>query len=376
MPDVSLTPVQNAINAINDPNRIPEYLERFQIRDKVHIPALRLLADSTPLLFDKSELDREFACVTDPSQDVQVDLFQDFDPTIFGDLIDSGYECGSTVRVTIGRQNLISVKLCLDKSDYNRIYKWCEGNGVSGEDILQVMYNYLVTKGFEAMLQAMETQALTWLDSIKHVGGGVGTRYTADVNDYKRIPLAEEDKALLGIDEDGVFSNYFDDNGTPQLIGGSGFRYNWMSNMLHGASNDVNLAKQNEMFTPYFSRAIGVTDPVNDSWRSFLVARGGVGMTTWVYDYVPGVQDWLKTSDKMFEVAQIPNIAKGGDTPPINVGIISNVRDIDNFAVHAHEYARHDTGLRIMMYAEPVFVSAYSPVAGESPVIGYIQDKV
>jgi hypothetical protein len=157
MPDVSLTPVQNAINAINDPNRIPEYLERFQLRKKVHIPALRLLADSTPLLFDKTELDREFGCITDPSQDVQLDLFQDFDPTIYNDLVDGGYECGSTVRVTIGRQSLIASKLCLDKSDYNRLYKWCEGQGISGEAILQVMYNYLVTKGFEAILQAVET---------------------------------------------------------------------------------------------------------------------------------------------------------------------------------------------------------------------------
>jgi len=367
MSNFAATPLEKLVEKLGSPNPdIRRHLQFFETRRKTtDFNALKVAFDHTPNCVDPVQLNAMLAKHQDPTQPLYIDLYNRRNFTVANNLQETGYESGSTARFTVNKQGLLSVKITIDVANLKRWDAYTENLA----EKWQMEYDYLVTEAWMNLLQALNGQVLTFLDSVKATNGGAGTRF-ANTGDFKVIPW-EDSKTIYRKMRTEAKENRFGRSGRPTVLGSLVMAENLENISGFGPNNNENLQQQLDWFDPVSTDALAVPTPAEDESLLYLIDRGGIAAASWVYNFE--VPEMYKMSNERWDTVELSGLVDG--LPPIKIGYKDTLSKTDDFATYAIEESRINRKYQAMFWTNLVLLRAHSSVATESPVIAYIHKK-
>lgn len=367
MSNFSATPLEKLVKKLGNSNAdIRKHLQYFETQRKTtDFNAIKVAYLNTPLCVDQTNLADLLSKHEDAHQPLYIDLYNRANFTVANNLMESGYQSGSTSRFAITKQPLIAVKIKIDLANLKR---W-DAYTTSPIEKWQLEYEYLTMQAWLDLLQAFNMQVLSYLDSIKSNIAGYGSRFPRSGN-FKLIPSNKAD-VMYRMMRTESRENKFGRSGKPYVLGSLGMSETLENIHAYGNNNEKNLTKQLDWFEPIDTDAISVPNQNAYDALLYLIDAGGIAADTWVYDFQ--VPDYYKMENERWDIFQMPQIVDG--LPPIKIGYKDNLRKTNDLGTYATEEARINRTFEAMYWTTPVLFRAHSSVASDSPVIAYLLQK-
>lgn len=383
------TPLDSIISGIGDPNNFvkDKILSKFDAQRRISdLNVLRAYMEHTPFCVDKDALDMQLANLEIPTQPLLVDYFGRGSVSAGASLVQTGFVGGKTERYQVVVSEPLVQKFSITRENIKR-FDYLGSNdteGVLAKKIEAVKMNAFMEM-YMTLLDQLETQTVAHINANIATGGGAGIVYPAGAlnTDTKEIPLAGRLDKYTGIYTEATDNKFlYGDGGLMLLSNTSEFLdYNILKALKTNNASDQNEA-QLGLFD--FRRSISLNAGLDATYSSvsYLIKRGGVGVTSYAQDMAyDGVVTDFDVANNIFKQFEMPDIgamydidvAKGIGGLKFNYFESRGVTNTN--ATYATEESFLDKEINMTMWIRPVFLLAQSSVVGDTPIIQYGQLK-
>ena len=381
MLDTTATPLEKILLGIGDSKNFikDKVLDKFnRQRRPSDLNVLRAYLENTEYCVDLPYLNEALANIQDPTQPLFVDSFGRSIPTAINTLNQIGFGGGKTVRYQVVIGDILVEKFAIDDESLKRwSFVGCNSDPKIKEKKKELAKIYAYMEMYMSLLDKLETASVAHLNTALSTGGGAGIVYPPNV-DTKEIPLADSAIKYNGIYTEAMDNKYlYSADEKLMLLSNTSEFMDY--NQLNALGNN-NQSDQSRTQLALFDhrRSISLNGSVGGYKSvSYLIKRGGIGMTTWA-----GQAPLSDNTNKLFSQHQVPDIgsAYGIDVAKgiggLNFNYFEN-RDVANdFLTYTTEESYLNPTVLMTLSTRPVFLLAQSEIPGDTAVIKYGQMPV
>lgn len=380
------TPLDDIIVGVGSANNFvkDKILSKFDTQRRISdLNVTRAYMEHTPFCVDKDFLDSQLAKVEIPTQPLLVDYMGRGGISAGNSLVQTGFSGGKTQRYQVVISDPIVQKYSITRENLKR-FDFLGSNAEPGVLALKVKAVKMdaFMNMFMTILDRLETATVAHLNANIATGGGAGTVYPAGAINLntKEIPLAGRLDKYTGIYTEAMQNKFlYGDGGLMLLSNTTEFLdYNILKALKTNNASDQNEA-QLSLFD--FRRSLSLDSSVGATYSSlsYLIKRGGVGITSYTQDMAyDGVINEFDVANNIFAQFESPNFSSYGiDVASGISGLKFNYFEersvLDTNATNLTEESFLDKGINMTMWLRPVFLVAQSEVAGDTPIIQYGQ---
>lgn len=380
------TPLDDIIVGIGDPNNFvkDKVLSKFNSQRRISdLNVLRAYQEHTPFCVDKDYLDMQLAKVEVPTQPLLVDYWGRGGVSAGASLAQTGFEGGKTQRYQVVISAPLVQKYSITRENLKR-FDYLGSNETEGVLALKIKAAKMnaFMEMYMTLLDQLETATVAHLNANIATGGGAGSVYPAGAinTDTKEIPLAGRLDKYTGIYTEAMQNKFlYGDGGLMLLSNTTEFLdYNILKALKSDNASDQESA-QLSLFD--FRRSLSLDAGVDATYSSvsYLIKRGGVGITSYTQDMAyDGIVSEFDVANNFFAQFEVPDFGQYGIDVAQGIGgmkfnYFENRGVVDTNATYSTEEAFLDKEIKMTLWTRPVFLVAQSEVAGDTPIIQYGQ---
>lgn len=298
-------------------------------------------------------------------QPTSIDVFQRTANLISNNYTQTGHvSTPRTARVPVVLDDLFVAKMFITAQDirnWDHAYTNADGT-VDDEKALIAAIAVAMYEAARQLYDNIALRAVTFLETNASTLGGLGTLYTSGGN-FKEIPALDLN-FIRNTFTDVVDGNNWDNESKHYLIGSTLMRGDLDDIRQFGENNQRNAAPQIDYFDYYITKKI--TPTVGYKTAMYAVEKNGVAFDTWVHQ--AGLFNDALTGSKKISNVVLP-VDMFPDIKPINAALYTDYDFADTSGVDIVPESVLNDGLKLTMGTTGVFLSSFSSVPNQKPII-------